>query len=778
MKKYVVQFSETTLNNVANLSRISKLQGFFVVLACATIGSYFIIQSRAAVTCDLAATTSNFNTQVTAATAGQTICLASGDYGTWQGAIKSGAGITIRPANGANVSMALNFTCGGGTCNTKKVSNITIDGTGAGPASGESGPGSTNGVGVIPGPAPAMQITDINMEGQTSGYTTPSANQPTNVTIRNVALTGWMTYRGIGDAVAGGANNVIEHSDIDNSIGFNGANNGRIRLNYSGAASFGMSGLTIQYNKIGNTTADGIHTGTALKVIGNEVYNICNGTVNHPDHIQFEAADAPGTLVQGNYVHAPGGSCDTQGITSFDYAIKGVTIENNVVNIDRNFDAGIEVSHAENVVIRHNTVLDADGTGDTILVRDVPTHAGYQASVNIQVYDNVASVSESLANPSALTRSDHNFAVASQTLIGGTMPSSYAGFALANNSSGKNAASDGTDAGININSGGTTPTPPPPPPSDTTPPTVSLTAPTAGSTVSGASVTLSATAADNVAVSGVQFKVDGNNVGSEDTASPFSIAWDSRTATNGSHTITAVARDAAGNSTTSSSVSVTTNNATSCSTSSSSWANNSFASQNVSFTFDFDATPSATNIDSVTGLSSAAAGAFTDLAAAVRFNNTGTIDARNGGAYAADTALSYVAGTSYHFTLTVNVTNHTYTVVVTPAGGSATTVATNYAFRTEQASVASLANWATNSTTGTQTTCGVTVAAVAAGPKAGDINGDNSVNITDLSLLLSSYGQSTTQCVTNNAFKCDLSSPADNTVNIFDLSILLSNYGK
>jgi lysophospholipase L1-like esterase len=63
------------------------------------------------------------------------------------------------------------------------------------------------------------------------------------------------------------------------------------------------------------------------------------------------------------------------------------------------------------------------------------------------------------------------------------------------------------------------------------------------------------------------------------------------------------------------------------------------------------------------------------------------------------------------------------------------------------------------------------------GPKIGDINGDNSVNITDLSLLLSSYGQTTTQCATNAAFKCDLSSPGDNLVNIFDLSILLSHYG-
>src|SRR5205085_2536924 len=42
-------------------------------------------------------------------------------------------------------------------------------------------------------------------------------------------------------------------------------------------------------------------------------------------------------------------------------------------------------------------------------------------------------------------------------------------------------------------------------PSDTTAPTVSLTAPSNGATVSGASVALTATASDNVAVAGVQF---------------------------------------------------------------------------------------------------------------------------------------------------------------------------------------------------------------------------------------------------------------------------------
>lgn len=96
---------------------------------------------------------------------------------------------------------------------------------------------------------------------------------------------------------------------------------------------------------------------------------------------------------------------------------------------------------------------------------------------------------------------------------------------------------------------------------DTTPPTVSITAPANGSTVSGTATTVSANASDNVGVTGVQFKLDGANLNTEDTTSPYSISWNTTTATNGSHTLTAVARDAAGNTTTSTGVSVTVSNA-------------------------------------------------------------------------------------------------------------------------------------------------------------------------------------------------------------------------
>ena len=81
---------------------------------------------------------------------------------------------------------------------------------------------------------------------------------------------------------------------------------------------------------------------------------------------------------------------------------------------------------------------------------------------------------------------------------------------------------------------------------DALPPSVTLTAPADGSTVSG-QVALTATATDNVRVAGVQFTVDGGATGAELTAGPYGLTWDSTLVPDGTHRISAVARDSAGN---------------------------------------------------------------------------------------------------------------------------------------------------------------------------------------------------------------------------------------
>jgi len=82
-------------------------------------------------------------------------------------------------------------------------------------------------------------------------------------------------------------------------------------------------------------------------------------------------------------------------------------------------------------------------------------------------------------------------------------------------------------------------------PFPTAPPTVAITSPSNGSVVSQ-TVTIQATASSGLALAGVQFQLDGANLGAQVTSSPYAISWDSTQTTDGSHTITAVAKDSAG----------------------------------------------------------------------------------------------------------------------------------------------------------------------------------------------------------------------------------------
>src|SRR5437016_8525830 len=92
---------------------------------------------------------------------------------------------------------------------------------------------------------------------------------------------------------------------------------------------------------------------------------------------------------------------------------------------------------------------------------------------------------------------------------------------------------------------------------------VTVTSPADGSPVSGTvPVSASVTIIGSLTVRGVQFKVDGANLGAEDTSAPYSVSWNTTTASNGSHTLTAVATDLLGGTWTSDPVAVTVFNDT------------------------------------------------------------------------------------------------------------------------------------------------------------------------------------------------------------------------
>jgi thermitase len=94
---------------------------------------------------------------------------------------------------------------------------------------------------------------------------------------------------------------------------------------------------------------------------------------------------------------------------------------------------------------------------------------------------------------------------------------------------------------------------------DTQAPTVALASPLDGSTVSG-QVAVNVSASDNVGVTQVELKVNGNRV-AIDNSSPFAFSWDSKSVVNGIVTLTSVAYDAAGNARVSAPINVSVNNA-------------------------------------------------------------------------------------------------------------------------------------------------------------------------------------------------------------------------
>jgi hypothetical protein len=243
---------------------------------------------------------------------------------------------------------------------------------------------------------------------------------------------------------------------------------------------------------------------------------------------------------------------------------------------------------------------------------------------------------------------------------------------------------------------------------DNTDPTVSITSPTSGQLVSG-STAVTATAADNNAVTKVEFYVDGN-LKTTDTSSPYSYSWDTTTIADGSHALTAKAYDAANNVGTSKTVTVTVDN-TKPTASISSPASGKTVSGTVAVTAAAKDVVGVTKVEFYVG-------------------NTKKYT---------DTTSTY----TYKWD-TTKVSNGKYKLLV-KAHDAAGHVGTSLAV-----------------TVNVSNKLGVPKR------KLGDLNGDSRINIRDLSILLSRWA--TTKGV------ADIN--RDGRVNIRDLSILLSRWGR
>ena len=121
------------------------------------------------------------------------------------------------------------------------------------------------------------------------------------------------------------------------------------------------------------------------------------------------------------------------------------------------------------------------------------------------------------------------------------------------------------------------------------------------------------------------------------------------------------------------------------------WTNVSFPVQTRIFTASFDATAGvASRVNDVIGISEEAQNLISKYSIIVAFSETGYILARSGNHYTAVNAVRYTASTPYHFRLVIDVPAHTYSVYVTPPGGTELTIGTNFGFRSEANDVKSL----------------------------------------------------------------------------------------
>lgn len=216
---------------------------------------------------------------------------------------------------------------------------------------------------------------------------------------------------------------------------------------------------------------------------------------------------------------------------------------------------------------------------------------------------------------------------------------------------------------------------------DLTSPTVSIAAPVGGSTISGTAVAFTANASDNVGITKVELSVDGTIVAT-DTTTPYTTTVNTSSMTNGLHTLSAKAYDAAGN-VSNASISVTVNNADT-------------TAPTVSVT-------SPINGSTVSGTINFSANAYDNVSLTkVEFLIDNNI-------VATDTSSAYTTSVD-----TTSLTNgsHTFLAKVYDAAGNTKTAAVT-----------------------------VTVSNTTATPPQGDTNNDARVDIRDLATVIANFGK-------------------------------------
>ena len=337
--------------------------------------------------------------QFDAASTGQTICLASGDYGTFHAGAKSGE-VTVRAAPGADARMSLDFT---------GASGVRLQG---------------------------LRITAATIAGASH-----------DVEIRDSVFSGraYIDASQLADARIVFDGNT--HVNIDTC---DDCPQGRVHI--SGDSGH-PAGVLIAHSLFKGGNSDGVRADApGVRIVGNEFTGFRDQGSFHTDPIQL--AGGTNVLIKANWIHDNDVSA---GIMIADGTKRDV-IEDNVVSASGSPFA-ITLYSDDGSLIAHNTFADGVCTfGKRCGIVNLGSKIGATTGKGTVIRDNVlggiiADDNGGHSAPPGFT-AEHNLvrdgAPGNQqgvpTYAG--RPTRYSRFRLATGSAGKRAASDGSDVGI------------------------------------------------------------------------------------------------------------------------------------------------------------------------------------------------------------------------------------------------------------------------------------------------------------------------------------------
>ena len=350
------------------------------------------------------ATPSTLSAVFSSAKAGDTIRLASGNYGTFRGGTKSGM-VTLSPEPRAHATMALDFNPAANIT----ISRVTVTG------------------GVITG-------------GSTRHITIRSSNVPGQI---------WLDTRELRNADVVLANNDFHDWNTCSSCG-------EARVFLTGGSQ--PSGVTVRNSRFYGGLSDGIQNGSyGTKILNNEFYDITPGSPSgvHADAIQLYGSSH--TVIRGNYMHdmpevpfimAPDGA---------DHEL----IEDNVVEGSTDGYPYITLFSDDSSIVRHNTFADgACAFNIRCGVLRLSNKDSDDLGHGTVIEDNILAKIQ-IEGSSTIARRSHNLLSSDSpsgpgeirgkpTYVGGASPRSRAGFRLKAGSLGVRKASDRRNIGARI----------------------------------------------------------------------------------------------------------------------------------------------------------------------------------------------------------------------------------------------------------------------------------------------------------------------------------------